>query len=113
MTKAGIEYDLTRTPYSIEEEYTGKNKKAIFFFSSESGMERFKEMYKENRTYLMNSLSNRFKMRVILPPLFCDIQLYKKQERRGFRMIIDGREVLWPGKLVLDGKTVIEMNSNE
>lgn len=108
MTKAGIEYDLSKTPYREDIKYGFKT--ISFYFSSDNAKEKFLEELLENRRYLNDSLSNRFKMKFILSDEFCDVQLYKKLERRGFLITIEGVSVRWPGKLVFNGQKLEVMN---
>ena len=83
LTKNGICYDLDITPYAVETE-TG-----IYYFSSRFYMEKFKEELKQNRDTINSSLKNRFNVSIVFNSL-CDIVLYSRIEKRGFKIYRNG-----------------------
>lgn len=105
MTSSGIEHDLKVTPYVTKVMY-GKNTYE-FYFSSINGMKRFERDLEQNRIYINESLTRRFHMKFYVANAFCDVQLYKKIESRGFRIIINGSVVKWLGELEYNGKELI------
>lgn len=102
MTSSGIEYNLDLSPYRAEEVYPNGNK-IVFYFSGDLGLRKFTEKKEINRKELNESLSNRFRMKFKLSPDFCDVQLYKKIERRGYLIHFNGRRIEWQGKLKYSG----------
>lgn len=102
MTSSGVEYNLDISPYRVEEAYPNGNR-IVFIFSSHVGMRKFVDKHEENRKELNESLSNRFRMKFKLSPDFCDVQLYKKIERRGYLIHFNGRRIEWQGKLKYSG----------
>lgn len=87
LTKYGICYDLTKSPYTVCLWY-GQN--VIYAFSSEKNKEKFLTRLESNREELTNSLYKRFKVDFDIP-LLCDIRLYENIENRGFYIEADGR----------------------
>ena len=78
-TKNGIEYDLTRTPYSSTWDcYT-------FFFSSATHLEKFEYRRQARIDWLCDSLSRRFHVEIDASVLAV-FQLYMQIETRGFRI---------------------------
>lgn len=100
MTKDGIEINLRITPWIYEEIYDS-GQVLEFRFSSEFYLKKFKEKQEGNRFTVNASLSNRFNFKII-NDILCDITLYKKIEKRGFLIIMDGEE-LWLDDPVLIG----------
>lgn len=87
LTKHGICYDLTKSPFTVCMWY-GQN--VIYAFSSEKNKEKFINKLEANREELTNSLYKRFKMELDIP-LLCDIRLYDSIENRGFYIEVDGK----------------------
>lgn len=91
MTKSGIEHDLSISPYVCIVDYGTKEYK--YYFSSVAAMSRFESQMESNRRYIADTLERRFKMGFFISKDFCDVQLYKKIETRGFRINANGREI--------------------
>lgn len=82
ITKNGICYDLSRSPYVCSvANWT-------YYFSSPSHMNKFKSNISSNRDWLNDSMSRRFKFTMSLD-LLADLSLYRKIETRGFRVCCD------------------------
>lgn len=109
MTPSGIEYRLEISPYYVNVEYHNGNKIA-FYFSSELGKRKFSQGLEENRQAIHESLTNRFRMKFKISPDFCDLQFYKRIERRGYLIIFNGVKMEWQGKLVYSGQKVEEQD---
>lgn len=105
MTKSGVERDFVKSPYIVSLNY-GVNE-IDYIFSSPYAMEKFKNEYEINRKYIHESLTNRFRMKFYISDDFCDINLYRKIERRGFYIVVNGRAIEWLGNLEYDGQKVI------
>lgn len=105
MTRSGIESDLEKTPYVCSVNYGTTN--VDYFFSSTTGLARFESQYIAHRVFVKESLEKRFKMGFYISHEFCDLQLYKKVESRGFRISIDGRTYKWLGELRYDGRKLV------
>jgi hypothetical protein len=101
MTRRGIEYNLTVSPYRFTNEYG-----LTFVFSSETHVKKFKERLKNNRIKLNESLSNRFNFYIEFNSL-SDIVLYRQIEQRGFLIIKGGENLLCQNSIKLDGERVI------
>ena len=104
LTRNGICYDLSNTPYKQTVDYG--DSKTIFSFSSELNRERFNNRIGENRKAINNSLSNRFNMIVELNKL-ADIDLYTKVEKRGFYIVANGRIVEWQEEVVINNEKTL------
>ena len=95
MTRNGIVYDLLDSPYFLTiDNFT-------YYFSSEVNKRKFSARVLENRKNINYSLTMRFDINIIFNPL-CDIVLYRKIEKRGFR-IKEGNIELCQKNLVLNG----------
>ena len=77
ISKNGVCYDLTKSPYMYE--WRGM----VYFFSSVKHKEKFVDNVRMKEEWVDDSLSRRFKCRVHLP-ILADIQLYTQVETRGF-----------------------------
>lgn len=108
LTRKGIALDLQLSPYSWTISYS-KNEKSCYIFSSSFNVERFRSRLYENRQRINESLSNRFKMPVVLNRL-ADAFLYRSIEHRGFLIIENGREVTWQ-KVELSGENLMKLES--
>lgn len=101
MTRNGIVYELIKSPYIIT--LNG----LTFYFSSKNHLEKFSELYMENREVLRYSLYKRFKIYMKLNNLY-DIVLYKKIETRGFLIQTEKEIFTCLEQVVLDGVKRIE-----
>lgn len=116
MTQYGVEHDLAQSPFRTRLMYgqASIGQGGIdFCFSSRTSMARFEDGLEKNREELRSSLSNRFKIKFKLSDAFCDIQLYRRCERRGFLIYMDGDEVQWIGQLEYDGQRVCRQTLQE
>lgn len=80
LTKAGVCYNVERSPYSFE--YMGYT----FFFSSPGHRDSFMEKARVRREWLTDSLSKRFHFKVEAD-LVAVFQLYCQVETRGFHVV--------------------------
>nr|DAO26657.1 MAG TPA: transcriptional regulator [Caudoviricetes sp.] len=103
MTRNGVIYDLTCSPYYIIIGNTS------FYFSSKNHLEKFTEKLYEHRDSIKNSLSNRFGMTVELN-ILADIILYDKVETRGFFIIHEGVKIKCRKDIILSGTKVTKRN---
>lgn len=87
LTRNGIAYDLTKSPYKLTKEYEGNE--LTFVFSSELYREKFGQKLEENREKVKESLFKRWGVQVENNAL-ADIKLYSTVEKRGF--LIEGKE---------------------
>lgn len=88
ITKNGICYDLSRSPYVCSvANWT-------YYFSSPSHMNKFKSNISSNRDWLNDSMSRRFKFTMSLD-LLADLSLYRKIETRGFLIINESTGVAY------------------
>lgn len=106
LTKHGICYDLSKSPYTVCLWY-GQN--VIYAFSSEVNKIKFIDRLEEHREKITNSLYKRFKMEFDIP-LLCDIRLYDSIENRGFYIEVDGRVVQCLEEITLVGTRVDSEN---
>ncbi len=84
-TKRGIYHNLKESKYTIS------NSEIVLFFSSKTYLNKFMERYKENRekfVYQKLSEDTPFNLSVL-----ADISLYKKIEKRGFRVKLKNVEI--------------------
>lgn len=107
MTKSGVEYNPDASPFIKKINYG--DREIIFVFSSSAVMTRFEELLDANREEIRSSLEGRFKIKFNISPEFCDLILYRKQERRFYRVYIDGECVQWQGKLLFDGRQALKV----
>lgn len=83
MTRNGIEYDLTKSPYIFKAEaYT-------YYFSSKRHRDNFAEKYLDHRLEFSTKLSNKCNF-VVLCVALADICLYSKIETRGSYILRNG-----------------------
>lgn len=109
MTKSGIERDLKITPYYLKLNYPNGNE-ITYYFSSQLSLDRFDSNLGINRKTLRESLLNRFRIKFKLADDFCDLQLYRRIESRGFRIVINGSEVEWLGRLEYSGQKLYHVS---
>lgn len=76
MTRNGIEYNLSKSPYRFE------TPDFIFVFSSEMHMKKFENQRHDRKNYINESLSNRFNIFIDSETL-SDLILYRRIENRG------------------------------
>lgn len=103
LTRNGIAYDLTKSPYVLPFHYGHDD--IVYVFSSELYKEKFFEKYTENRENISNSLSNRFGLHVE-NDILCDLVMYSKIEKRGFLIIHNGVNIECLNDITLDGKNL-------
>lgn len=83
VTRNGIYYDLTQSPYKITvDNYT-------YVFSSDLYLVKFQDQYKAHREEISLKLSVRYKVNIKATAL-ADMVLYQKIEKRGF-LVMDGK----------------------
>lgn len=108
LTRDGIAYDLTTSPYVHTITYSVKDK-ITFVFSSEYYRTNFIKKYEDNRRAINESLSNRFGF-TIKHNVLSDLKLYTKIEKRGFLIFCNGVSVECPDNIILDGNNLIMMS---
>lgn len=104
MTRGGVEYDLTISPYRYFTD-TG----ATFVFSSKYHLDSFISRQKENRKKLNDSLSNRFNYYIEFN-LLADCVLYRQIEQRGFLILKDGEIFQCQNLIKLGGERTTKKN---
>lgn len=105
MTRSGVEWDLRKSPYATTISY--RDDHAIsFVFSSATVKARFDEAIEDNRSEIKDSLSNRFRIKFKIADDMCDLSLYRKLERRGFLIYVNGSVVEWLGNVEYNGRQV-------
>ena len=85
-TKNGIELDLKQSEYFCD--FLG----AVFYFSSELYLNKFKEIVKNYVEMEQAKFINKYKINVDLKFYFA-VSLYKKIEKRGFRINYFDQEI--------------------
>ena len=108
LTRNGIAYDLTISPYCQSIKYDNGDK-VTFIFSSEKYRIKFDDQLNENREKIHHSLSNRFGFN-IKNDLLSDLKLYTTIEKRGFLIFYNGVAVEWQNIITLDGNKMIMSN---
>lgn len=106
ITRNGVCYDLTITPYSFRVD------NLTYMFSSKPHLDKFKNKYKENRDTINESLQRRFNYEIEVN-LLADIVLYRKIETRGFLIVTNEGKELCQKSLKFGGGKVTFTNSNE
>lgn len=102
MTRSGVEHKLDVTPYRVVITY-GEDRFIEYFFSTESLRRKFENEYYSYRIEVKESIERRFKIKFYIANEFCDVNLYRKIESRGFRISINGRVYEWPTLLEYNG----------
>lgn len=98
MTRNGVEYDLSVSPYMLT---TDKHYK--FIFSSKKNRDKFDSRYLMHRIKLADSLSNRFKLNIRVD-ILADFTLYQSIEKRGFLAYSDrGEQFTCPESMLFLG----------
>ena len=108
LSRNGIAYDLTKTPYVHTVEYEG-NIVIEYSFSSELYLNKFKDKLEEHRNKINESLSKRFGL-VVVNDVLNDIVFYSKTEYRGFYILVNGEEFKCPSTIKLIGVNQISKN---
>lgn len=101
LTRNGIAYDLTKSPYQVVVTY-GKDDSIIYTFSSEYYKQNFMKKLEDNRELINNSLSKRFGFRIVNNKIG-DLKLYKSIEKRGFLIETEDSKVECLSNITLDG----------
>ena len=91
MTKNGIEMNLHLTPWVYSQVYPN-GQTVVYCFSSELYRNKFIERQEHNRDQINGSLSNRFNI-IFENIILCDLVLYKRIEKRGFLIQLNGEEL--------------------
>ena len=102
LTRAGVSYNLHKSPYTLEMDYEGT--KIIYHFSSETYRVKFNSRCGENRGIINDSLSKRFGFN-IKANILADLKLYATIEKRGFLISINGEYTECQNNIILDGMT--------
>lgn len=106
LTRNGIAYNLSLSPYKITLKYD-KSDYITFKFSSQLYKDNFQNKLKDNRENIKTSLSNRFGF-IIINEKLSDIKLYSSIEKRGF--LIETKEGIYTclNTIKLDGQNKIQ-----
>lgn len=105
MTRNGIFYDLTVSPYyKTLGDFT-------YFFSSRMHLQKFCTGYKAHRLEMNDRLKKRYGIPVLLD-VYADIYYYTLKESRGFLIYnsIEGEYITCKDKLLLSGEKVISVS---
>lgn len=105
LSRSGIAYDLTKSPYKVILSYP--NDSITYTFSSKLYENIFMNKLEENRKTINDSLSKRFGFRVENNKL-CDLKLYDKVEKRGYLIEVESEIITCPEEVKLDGVKVIK-----
>lgn len=105
MTSSGVERDLTVTPYLVDIKYPDKT--MVYCFSSMNSKTLFERKIEEHRAEIKESLTNRFRILFSVSDDFCDLDLYRRIERRGFLVKMEGDNITWLGQVEYNGQRVI------
>lgn len=111
LTRAGVCYDLEKTPYKESLIYNKENV-ITFKFSSEYNQNNFVNKLKANREKINNSLTKRFNLSVEVD-LLADIKLYQSIEKRGFLLAIESENVTCLNTIKLNGLMMTPNNLEE
>lgn len=104
LTRYGVAYDLTNTPYQVYVMYD--DLKVCYNFSSKLNKQRFINKAGKNRENINSSLSKRFNITIIYD-LLCDIKLYSTVEKRGFLIETESDSYTCLNTIKLNGKNQI------
>ena len=107
LTRGGVAYDLSVSPYT--QEITYKDGDLVFHFSSQYYKDNFLDRLGSNRESINDSLSKRFGFTISNNKL-CDIKLYSKIEKRGFLIKNSKEEFTCLNTIKLDGTMLIQRN---
>lgn len=108
LTRNGIAYDLTISPYCKTINYDNGDK-VTFIFSSERYQIKFGDQIDDHREKIHQSLTNRFGF-TIKNELLSDLKLYTTIEKRGFLIFYNGESVEWQNNITLDGNKMMLSN---
>lgn len=106
LTRSGIAYNLTTSPYIVELKYRD-DLVVKYYFSSELYVNKFNEKLQKNHEKLKESLFKRFKIEINIDEL-SDILLYSKVETRGFFIQINDEDVTCLSTIKLIGVNQIQ-----
>lgn len=109
MTKSGIERDLKNSPYITTINY-GKNC-ITYVFSSMTAKTKFEDQIEAYRKEVTESLTNRFRIKFFVGKDLSDVNLYRKIERRGFLIVVNGDDITWLGEVEYNGLNLCKKNS--
>ena len=106
LTRNGITYNLTTSPYLVELKY--RDDLVIkYYFSSELYVNKFNEKLEKHHSTIKESLSKRFKIEIDIDEL-SDILLYSKVETRGFFIQINDEDFKCLNTIKLSGVNKIQ-----
>jgi len=106
-TRNNIYHDLAQSPFSVTSCHI------VYHFSSRIYYRKFTDRLWENREEINRSLSERFKVEINVPVL-CDLVLYSKIEKRGFRITTEKEgDIICLDNLKFAGGRVIVKTSTE
>lgn len=108
MTISGVERDLKVTPLTTVIEYG--DRLVCYCFSSYTVQQKFEKELETHRAQIKESLTNRFRISFNVSDDFCDLDLYRRTERRGFLVRFGEDEVTWLGQVEYNGQRVIKKN---
>lgn len=110
LTRNGITYDISKSPYTLCIKYDVSD--LIYHFSSQLYLDKFKSKLEENRKNINDSLTKRFNFE-ITNNMLADLRLYTMIEKRGF-FIVSGKEKFdCLSNIKLDGLELTTKNLQE
>lgn len=109
MTASGVERDLNVTPYVTIISYD-ESHKIGYAFSSKTTQAKFEQEIESNREFIRYSLHSRFRVKFYVSNDLCDLNLYRKLERRGFLIKLDGDDVTWLGQVEYNGRQICKVS---
>ena len=105
LTRGGVAYNLTESPYRYNVDYPSQQNSITFVFSSEFYRGIFIKKLQGNRKTINQSLSKRFGFEME-HNILCDIKLYTSIEKRGFLIYQNGEKFECQKSIRLDGSNL-------
>lgn len=108
MTVNGIEINLDITPYRVMQNYNGNGSPLThieYRFSSKRYKEKFEQKRLSHKTEVSEKMFKLFGFNINCS-LISDLQLYKKIEKRGYKIIVNGVSCVCQENLILNGNKV-------
>lgn len=101
MTRRGIEYNLTVSPYK------SFVKTLTFYFSSQSYRNKFESQIDDFRKRMEQQFEDKYGM-IIKVPYLAELVLYSQIEKRGFFITNKGSEYKCLEEITLNGNQVLK-----
>lgn len=103
MTRRGIEYNLTVSPYK------SYFKTLTFYFSSQIYRNKFESQIDDFRKRMEHQFEDKYGMKIKVPFL-AELVLYSQIEKRGFYITIEGNEYKCLNEVKLNGNQVSKLS---